>query len=556
MHQRQASEALALQREQTQRVANNLSAEMSRLSQSGSEDDGDRSSVSIDRILSTMPSPPQPRVPRSPSSQSSNRELPRVIESSAPPHRGKPASPRSNGSPSGVNFWDSDEDDTVADTIAETIASSQRGKPASPRSNGNPRGANFSDSDKDDTVADTIADTVTTIPPTNEANAPQPKEVIAPRVFSTPNRHKNSDRWTPEIDNPRESPGLFPHSASPKVVIARRQNYDDEMPPDIIPDPHRSNMVESHPVNDIEEQDDEAVGSSSSPVSSSSPSVTSQHSITKRRDVIGISSIDAFEASFDTTFPSAFTPKEEAERKDRTAGTSTSSEIYNPFFPSPARPPEKTEGPTQASPQTGTQSSLSISAEKPPIAISPEIIRTATVSDTSVFDNPSTPEEKKNSDASYDDECHTPPHEPRKIVNSAEEPRRPEKTVPSSARARYEKALQPRHSSSSSSGENGKIEPQATLSAEPDYRAQPSQEKSFSMLRSSPSALLRRIHQRRVNKQINRQQSAPESISSYVEDNVPLQAVRRQSSAPEPMTNTHKDPAFDARPKVQKIPST
>jgi hypothetical protein len=314
-------------------------------------------------------------------------------------------------------------------------------------------------------------------------------------------------------------------------------------------------MVESHSVNDIAEQDDETVASSSSRGSSSSPSVTgsSQHSISQRRDVIGISSIDAFEASFDTTFPSAFTQKDDAERKDLTTGTPTSSEIYNPFSPSPARPSEKTEGPTQASSQTGTQSSLAISAEKPPIAISPEIIRKATVSDVSVFDNPRTPEEKKSNDdsISYDDQYHTPPHEPRIIVNSAGEPRRPEKTVPSSARARYEKALQPRNSSSSSSGQNGKTVPQATLSAEPDYCALPSKEKSHGILRGSPSALLRRIHQRRVNKQMIRQESAPESVSSYVKDNLPHEVVRRQRSAPEPMTNTHKDPAFDARPKVQ-----
>jgi hypothetical protein len=42
---------------------------------------------------------------------------------------------------------------------------------------------------------------------------------------------------------------------------------------------------------------------------------------------------------------------------------------------------------------------------------------------------------------------------------------------------------------------------------------------------------------------MNRQESAPESVSSYVKDNLHPEVVRRHRSAPEPMTNTHKDPS-------------
>ena len=102
MHQQRAAEALAMQREQTQRIANNLSNEMSRLSQSGSDDDSgeDGSGMDLERIMTPGRATPSPSSKLR--SQSAEMSVNRQSRSS-----------------------DLDEDDTVVDTVDSSSPASE-----------------------------------------------------------------------------------------------------------------------------------------------------------------------------------------------------------------------------------------------------------------------------------------------------------------------------------------------------------------------------------------------------------------------------------------------
>ena len=500
MHQRRAAEALALQREQTQRMAVNLSAEVSRLSQSASSDDStEKSPMDIEHILGSSPPPPPPGPP--PKATVVPQKV--VVEQQAAL------------SPKGQFVSDLDEDESVAETIEEN----------SPPNHGAQSEAKNDSNDK------------TPIKPA-EAKVDQ-KEVTPPKMYSTPNRHRAAG-FTPKFNTPNsaskeeQSTGLFPHSASPKVVFSKPNNYNEEFPPDIITQAQRGHAVE---------QDGQVSGSSSG---RSSPSMGS--SLEQRRGIIGMNSIDAFEASFDTTFPETFTPKESesAEKGQRRSGTptSSSSEIYNPFAPSPARPLDKPERTTQ-SPISKAQASPSHSVSSNQVSTpgSPVVIRKAYVSDASMFRDSSPPEEKKTPDNSWNDDMqyHTPPKEKRFAeVSVSEEPKRPEKTVSEASRARYEKALQPRNNAHPWNPPKEKNAPSLTV----DTSGETFTQKATSVLKgNSPSALLKRIHQRRINKQMNRQQSAPVEMETIEKDGIlrempPKAQMNRQKSAPESMTRS------------------
>jgi hypothetical protein len=122
-------------------------------------------------------------------------------------------------------------------------------------------------------------------------------------------------------DDSMESPGrspvkaekkhIFPDSASPRVG---RGNYNEEYPGDITAAAVRHHPYQSPRLTDFQESTE---GEEESSVHSSS-------SGSKR-----LSSIDAFEASFQTDFPASFSPKDEEKK--------AADEIYNPFSSSPAR---------------------------------------------------------------------------------------------------------------------------------------------------------------------------------------------------------------------------
>lgn len=173
-----------------------------------------------------------------------------------------------------------------------------------------------------------------------------------------------------------------------------------------------------------------------------------------------MSSIDAFEASFSTSFPESFSSSPQEEKAPKT------SEIYNPFFPSPRRDIKESSQPTSAEiAKARSAPALPRSYDEPSVplpknekgsisALAPRPRSSGDVSLEEVV--PSTPpkvsrEVTPSSDGTpgtQDDK--NEPRTPislicRKVSNDEyDEPRRPEKTASASARARYEKALQSR----------------------------------------------------------------------------------------------------------------
>ena len=154
-----------------------------------------------------------------------------------------------------------------------------------------------------------------------------------------------------------------------------------------------------------------------------------------------MNSIDAFEQSFSTDFPESFTPKESNIE-------GSEEKIYNPFFSTP---------------------------EKSKASLYPSGDRTANEEKT-------VPEPSKLSQIEYT----TPPKTTKSGAlknidkNSKDEirPKRPEKTISSAARARYKRALGPRVETSSGKTRN-------------------EIDKSSSTESNSPTALLRRIQQKK-----------------------------------------------------------
>lgn len=127
----------------------------------------------------------------------------------------------------------------------------------------------------------------------------------------------------------------FPHSASPKITrryqhASLNDSYDEEFPPDMIQQPilslSRKAKIKS---NNFKESVEEQEGS---PEEGSAL----------------LSSIDAFEASFNTSFPDSFSPRDEVTSLTSPVTTtdkaSTAVGIYDPFqasTPTKASPPER-----------------------------------------------------------------------------------------------------------------------------------------------------------------------------------------------------------------------
>ena len=310
-----------------------------------------------------------------------------------------------------------------------------------------------------------------------------------------------------------KSPSLFPHSASPKPK--HRVNYNDDYPGDVAP-PHKASHEISLPA--VQDEEDES--------SDHNPPLSHAREIANMK----LSSIDAFEASFDTAFPSSFaSPKE--------GGEPVASEIYNPFFSSPQkRGVAVSNSPLNrdidagdvGSPGKGRKWGNSLRDRSPiaqnsptsrgfvdedpnesmpklPSTLGKQRMVEGADEDRSRFGirspdlemelNSSMPDPSSSpkivsraSNPLYSEQYRTPPQfnqkvqEPEKVT---EEPRRPEKTVSASARARYEKALQPR-------GYHSRIkEGNTTLQVETSLD-------SATETRNSPGTVLRRLQQRRA----------------------------------------------------------
>lgn len=468
MHEQRAKEALALQRQQTQRIATNLSAEVSRLSHNSSslsfESDPEvtpprKMNADMERVLAMAPPPPPPRPVVAP---------PEVVKTVQTTLREKPQNQAENiekeEKPQKKKFF-ADDDSTDED---ETVEDSRNSR-------------SILD------IVESMSDLSS--PPGGPSPSSEPSHRQNPKVYSTPNRNRREDRWTPSIDATpgsgeaqQKNTSLFPHSASPKGVGSiRHRNYNEEFPPDIMPHPNNQrvsvNLASTiqDPEYDVDE-DGEAERSLSSYGSLSKRS-DSQGSQQRTSGMITMNSIDAFEASFDTTFPTEF-----ANREGETSGrsrTPKSTEIYNPFAPSPSRA-------TPATPPTKVayESKHDLSQES------------AQTNVTGSIGQYTTPPRKTRAPHpwSSDGQYQTPPKEESPQASPHVEPVRPHKTASAEARARYEKAMQPRNNAvpDGLNESNAASAPTNTIAAPPT---------TANLVMGSPSRLLKRIQQRRKTKE-------------------------------------------------------
>jgi hypothetical protein len=317
----------------------------------------------------------------------------------------------------------------------------------------------------------------------------------------------------PILDSAEEMNGDSPgqtcgRSGSPFYAGAiKKENYNEEYPGDIsIVRQHsgrrRPSKLEGlESLGDFKETDDETSVNSGS---SSQVAVTFERKQAAADDKSTMSSIDAFEASFQTDFPDSFSPRDAILEEKKTS----ESGIYNPFFPSPAKksPRETTStsssdrpwannardrdrssvasrrmehrrnaggGQQLPSPKAGTppaspaalskQATVDPSLKAPfvasvnpvakpppsPSGPSPLPISTLTSSPAIQHYSPRTPQEER-SPRNATRTFFTPPPlagsrtpSPER-TKSSEQPSRPEKTGYDAARSRYEKALKPR----------------------------------------------------------------------------------------------------------------
>ena len=270
------------------------------------------------------------------------------------------------------------------------------------------------------------------------------------------------------IKNQIASP-LFPMTASPKLV-GHSKSYNEEFPPDITPEATKHpRSIERKPMpefNDIQEEEVAIPASSNNLITSNNGQLKSAGASEP------LSGIDAFEASFATQFPESFSPGE--AKKNNSSNTDDNEEIYNPFFPSPAKDLGSSNDTSSASSDRFSMSSSRMGGSEP----SSRSNETETRNNRGgLEDDPSSPlnnprpmqeAEKTTMEAqtpptrrynpgnresftSPIERYQTPPHGQKSPeTDGSVEPKRPEKSGTAAARARYERALQPRGFSGSS----------------------------------------------------------------------------------------------------------
>ncbi len=326
---------------------------------------------------------------------------------------------------------------------------------------------------------------------------------------------------------------FFPYSASP---TDHKNSYNEGFPGDIQARKHSFSSERKKHVGGIMELDEEYTTPSTTPV---------DESIANKK----LNSIDAFEASFDATFPAAFSSPKDETKKER-VGTST--EIYNPFFPG-SRPPRRDSGAGadkpwgnqlrdrsaaatthNSSPGHSTQNSTSShsglqrrgnpglglaspGAVKPQIPTagnkgSPSVLRRLSPSQRGILDGSSSPE-SSHEESKYDTDSYKTPL--IDFSHDSDEPKRPEKQGAAAARARYEKALQPRLFGTSAR-KNG------TLKEDSDHSTRSSEHSTHSLSidtsadhdSSSTSLMLKRLQQRKVKERLAAASEASVTLSS------------------------------------------
>lgn len=375
---------------------------------------------------------------------------------------------------------------------------------------------------------------------------------------------------------------MFPHSPSPKIMD---DIYNESFPVDLPQlQPRKLGSHFHAPALMESDQDDRSYSSS---ISDDRSAFSTQSEAPQGT----VSSVDAFEASFATTFPSSFSNSKDEEL----CSDMVQPAIYNPFVPSPPkvskiggeedvasvgvrdRSPMRRKVSDTAVPKTRTLSPYSRSAlttvpaspqpseEREAKIIKPKVsIRTSSPAPlptmprsrisrdaTTIVKNDMPPIDKRSNSPSLGSRLFmrvSPPQSldtetPEKmnggtamaftsptfstpVDNSSpepspdpEQPRRPEKTPSATARARYEKALQPRSFIGSSTTRNvgrlgsnnrflnsdGEEDDEAEHAVtDPDMKplsSEPLPVKSSGV--KSPSLVLKRLQQRRVKERMS-----------------------------------------------------
>eukprot|EP00980_Cylindrotheca_fusiformis_P022456 scaffold9308_cov115-Cylindrotheca_fusiformis.AAC.19 len=320
--------------------------------------------------------------------------------------------------------------------------------------------------------------------------------------YSTPKKRTGPIQISPSEDD-AYSPtmNLFPLSASPNVRSESRNDYDDELPADIV-DPNIANKSPGLHLTEQDIQSDDEQSSSS----------TTMAIMEEERGLVSTASIDEFEASFDATFPTNF-----SSQTDQDSGSDLEEESpYDPFAPS-------TESPDRPSSRQQGGSHLELSPADSHGSPDCQTVKNGPWNEDLALHNTesySTPPKNGIGGATTD--------------TGEDQPKRPEKTPSAEARAQYDRALQPRHSnpvaapSPPAQSDQNHIKGVSLLAPSPSNEA----------ASASPSPLLKRIQERRMKKEVSRQNSMPSP-------NVPKPGFLRHHSAPEPSNEgrpftTHK----------------
>lgn len=381
------------------------------------------------------------------------------------------------------------------------------------------------------------------------------------------------DELGPEVGFGTNS--IFANTASPRIP-AKVSDYNEGFPDDL-PQSARKKLTPFRPsAPEISEVDSDA------------NSVSSSQS-DYRRTIM--SSIDAFEASFVTNFPESFSssPKEEEPP--------TTSAIYNPFFPSPRMdPPESVElTPAEiakaksapAFPRSHDDATHQLPPRSRPVPDERETIDALTSSEKSKGVKveeavPSTPPRLPSEGAASSQMTPDDKKEPRTPISlicrktpgeGYDEPTRPEKTASATARARYEKALQPRTNQPGIRASNWKKIKSEKDSAEAPNPEAETQAQESSNIRStaepvvaikSSNPVLQRLQQRRANSPSVSKITTPAASSSPWRPTFQRTAPNPPSSAPFPKTqpflqNKSPEPVLaksNLQPKTPSVATT
>jgi Shugoshin C terminus len=320
----------------------------------------------------------------------------------------------------------------------------------------------------------------------SESPPPSPLQAVSPTDFQDEahTRHENGDD---ETDSKKErAADLFPMTASPVLSPKGRVPVDERFPSDItsavVKHPRSADRRTPSDFKDIDEEEDDSGTAPSISLGSLMPPFAGISSTSTPQQPMLSSAAAAFEQSFQMEFPASFSPSSEANKLSNHL-----SDGFHPFFPSPRKETVnenakhfKSQGDEVMMRRGQADSAPSpVFANRPRRSFAHVLSKHDEASTSSAADsrrrasepaltasaaNTASPNQRPRGSPILLNDDHddgqatptkpmapiryqTPPHpsrSPESTGSEAEEPKRPEKAGAAAARARYEKALQPR----------------------------------------------------------------------------------------------------------------